>query len=705
MSAFEQLREQLQTYLSADQINVVEKAYLFAAKAHQEQKRSSGEPYIHHPVEVAQILASMHLDVESIQAALLHDIIEDTEYDKEFVKKEFGEVVAALVDGVTKLTKIEFESKIEAQAENLQKMVMAMAHDIRVVLIKLADRLHNIRTLCYLDSQRQKRIARETLDIYAPIANRLGMHVFRTEFEDRGFEMLYPARYRVLREAVKIARGNRKEILGIIESSLKSALENSPIKDFQLSGREKHLYSIYQKMKSKRLKFSEVMDIYAFRIITTTVDECYLALGLAHNLYKPLPEHFDDYIAIPKTNGYQSLHTILFGPYGVPIEIQIRTRAMDKMAENGIAAHWLYKQEDDVSSKAQVRARDWIKGLLEIQKNAGSSIEFIENMKIDLFPDEVYVFTPQGDIVKLPAGSTMVDYAYAIHSDVGDFCVAGKIGNRYIPLSSKLQSGQTVEIITLPGGRPNPAWLDFVVTGRARSRIRKFLKHQKREESIQLGERLLVKAMRSYRKNMADIPQKEIERLLQRQNYQTIEDLYEDLGVGNQVPQLIVQRLLGKENLKVEELEPSEPLHIKGAEGLVLHFARCCHPVPGDPIRGVITAGHGIVIHYDGCRNLQEYAKQPEKYITLQWETGVSGQFEAELLLNIQNKPGMIAEIASRLADEDININQFNGFEKSDQTSQIRTTISVENKEHLTKIIKTLGRIKGVISIERNTNS
>lgn len=591
MAYFAPLRKKLEAYLEPTQIETIYRAYLLAEKAHQPQVRNTGEPYITHPVAVACVLADMHMDPESIMAGLLHDVLEDTEVDKQTLEKQFGMQVAELVDGVSKLTQITFESRAEAQAENFRKMVLAMAKDLRVIVVKLADRLHNMRTLDALRIDKRKRIALETLEIYAPIANRLGMHNFRIEYEDLGFSALYPMRYRVLQEVVTKARGNRREILSVIEKSLRAALDNANIAVIKLWGREKHLYSIYKKMRNKRIPFSEIMDVYAFRIITDSVDQCYRVLGAVHNLYKPVPERFKDYIAIPKANGYQSLHTTLFGPYGVPIEIQIRTEAMNVMAESGIASHWLYKTdenaEEGTENKAHIKAQQWLTKLLEMQQSTGNSLEFIENVKIDLFPDEVYVFTPKGNILELPNGACVVDFAYAIHTDIGDTCVAAKIDRRLAPLSTQLSNGQTVEIITANTARPNPAWLNFVITGKARSAIKHYLKHQRQAESIALGRRLLDRALGTLGLTLAQIPGENIQAVLHESNYASFEELLVATGLGNLSPLIVARRLafVVKAEIEQEEKEKKDatialsqaPLLIKGSEGMVIRSAALGH--------------------------------------------------------------------------------------------------------------------------------
>src|SRR5690554_2220806 len=539
----EALADRISSYLAADQVNLVRRAYYYAEQAHDGQRRRSGEAYVTHPLAVANILADMHMDHQSLMAAMLHDVIEDTGIAKEAISAQFGETVSELVDGVSKLTQMKFENKAEAQAENFQKMALAMARDIRVILVKLADRLHNMRTLDAMPPEKSRRIARETLEIYAPIANRLGMHNMRVEFEDLGFRAMHPMRCERIRAAVRGARGNRKEIVAKIEQSLQSCLEREGLVG-QVSGREKHLYSIYKKMRGKRKAFSEIMDVYAFRIVVDKVDTCYRVLGAVHSLYKPLPGRFKDYIAIPKANGYQSLHTTLFGMHGVPIEIQIRTQEMEELANNGIAAHWLYKTEEDGRRNNHARARQWVKGLLELQQNAGNSLEFIEHVKVDLFPDEIYVFTPKGRIMELPSGATPVDFAYAIHTDIGNATVACRVNRNLASLSQPLQSGQTVEVITAPGARPNPAWLSFVVTGKARSSIRHVLKTRKRAESLELGRTLLKRSLKGFGAKLSDITEVQRQAVVSHNQVNSFDDLVSDIGLGNRMAYLVARQLV-----------------------------------------------------------------------------------------------------------------------------------------------------------------
>ncbi len=698
MAGIDALADRLSTYLGHDQVNLVRRAYFYAEQAHDGQRRRSGEAYVTHPLAVASILADMHMDHQSLMAAMLHDVIEDTGIAKEALNAQFGETVAELVDGVSKLTQMNFETKAEAQAETFQKM--AMARDIRVILVKLADRLHNMRTLDAMPHEKSRRIAKETLEIYAPIANRLGMHNMRVEFEDLGFKAMHPMRSERIRAAVRRARGNRKEIVAKIEESIQMCLQREGMEG-EVIGREKHLYSIYQKMRGKRKAFNEIMDVYAFRIIVDKVDTCYRVLGAVHNLYKPLPGRFKDYIAIPKANGYQSLHTTLFGMHGVPIEIQIRTREMEEMANNGIAAHWLYKSnEDDAPKGNHARARQWVKGVLELQQRAGNSLEFIESVKIDLFPDEVYVFTPKGRIMELPKGSTAVDFAYAVHTDVGNTCIACRINRRLAPLSQALESGSTVEIVTAPGARPNPAWLNFVVTGKARTHIRHALKQQRRSESISLGERLLNKVLASFDTHLEKIAPERVQAVLGEYRQEVIEDLLEDIGLGNRMAYVVARRLLAESG--DETLPSSEgPLAIRGTEGLVMSYAKCCTPIPGDPIVGYLSAGKGMVVHMESCRNIVDIRHNPEKCIQLNWAKDVTGEFNVELRVELEHQRGLIALLAGSVNAADGNIEKISMDERDGRISVVQLVVSVHDRVHLARVIKKLRALKGVMRITR----
>jgi RelA/SpoT family (p)ppGpp synthetase len=691
----------LETYLPPEQVREVYRAYLFAAEAHEGQTRSSGEPYVFHPLAVARILAELNMDAGTIVASILHDVIEDTGTSKEQLAEVFGDEVADLVDGVSKLTQIQFESKAHAQAENFRKMMLAMVEDIRVIIIKLADRLHNMRTLGALKPEKRRRIARETLDIYAPVANRVGMNHIRNELEDLGFAALYPLRYRILAESVRKARGNRKEILNNIETAIRRRLQQEQLPG-RVSSREKHLYSIYKKMRQKTLSFKDVLDVYAFRIVVDKVDTCYRVLGAMHNLYKPKPGSFKDYIAIPKANGYQSLHTILFGPHGVPIEIQIRSEDMDRVAESGVAAHWRYKSEGGASNRAQARAREWLSDLLEMQKQAGNSLEFLENVKVDLFPDEVYVFSPKGEIMELPRGATAVDFAYKVHTDVGNRCVAAKIDRRLAPLATPLGNGQTVEIITSSGGRPNPAWLNFVVTGKARANIRHYLKNLKRNEAIALGRRMLDKALGEFGLALDRLSPERVVPVLEEFRLETLDDLLEAIGLGDRMCTLVAQRLVltdAEQDVEVREDQPRvRPLTIKGTEGMVVQFGRCCRPIPGDHIVGFVSAGRGIVVHVQTCRNVR---RGTEQWLEVEWAADVEGEFLADLRVDVANRRGVLATVAAAIAEMDSNIENVNIEERDGKTSALLFTVAVRDRKHLADIMRRIRALRSVMRITR----
>jgi guanosine-3',5'-bis(diphosphate) 3'-pyrophosphohydrolase len=699
------LASSLSGYLATDQVNSVRRAYFYAEQAHDGQFRRSGEPYVTHPLAVANILCDMHMDHQSLMAAMLHDVIEDTGVSKTAIKSQFGDTVADMVDGVSKLNKITFSTHAEAQAENFQKMALAMARDLRVILVKLADRLHNMRTLDVLSPEKRRRIARETLDIYAPIANRLGMNAVRVEFEELGFAALHPMRARRLDAAVKSVRGNRKEIVKQIQSAIEACLAREGLPGRTI-GREKHLYGIYEKMRSKRKPFSEIMDVYAFRIVVDSVDTCYRVLGAVHNLFKPVPGRFKDYIAIPKANGYQSLHTTLFGLHGVPIEIQIRTEEMEAMANNGIAAHWLYKSSDDISANAHTRARQWVNGLLEMQQNAGNSLEFIENVKIDLFPDEIYVFTPKGRIMELPAGSTAVDFAYAVHTDVGNACVACRISRRLAPLSEPLESGQTVEIITSPGAQPNPAWLSFVVSGKARSNIRHYLKNQRQSESIALGRRLLNKILAGFGTQIEKLSPDEIKSALEQLNVTELDTLLSDIGLGNRMAHMVAQKMMPATNApdsakSGSRVNKQTSLTIRGSEGMVMTYAKCCYPIPGDPIVAHISSGRGMVIHTETCNNIGEFRNSPEKIVPVRWDPDVDGEFAVELRVEIENERGIIAKLATAITSKEANIERISTVERDARFSIVNLLLNVRNRIHLARVMKHIRLIKPVSRVAR----
>ena len=691
------------SYMGTAQVDLVRRAYFYAEQAHDGQYRRTGEDYVTHPLAVAEILREMHMDHQSLIAAMLHDVIEDTGIDREAIEGQFGETVANLVDGVSKLNKIEFSTRAEAQAENFQKMALAMAKDIRVILVKIADRMHNMRTLEVLSPDKQKRIARETLEIYAPIANRLGMHNIRLEFEERGFKTLYPLRAPRIDAAVKNVSGYRKELVSQVQTALEACLKREGLPG-RVIGREKHLYSIYRKMRDKRRSFREITDVFAFRVVTDEVDTCYRILGAVHSLYKPVPGKFKDYIAIPKVNGYQSLHTTLFGMHGVPIEIQIRTEEMDQMANNGIAAHWLYKSSDDTPNQSHIRARQWVQDLLEMQKHAGNSLEFIEHVKTDLFPDEIYVFTPKGAILELPAGSTPVDFAYAVHTDVGNSCVACRINKRLAPLSERLQSGQTVEIIA-SGNQPNPAWLGFVVTGKARSNIRHFLKNQRRSEAIALGRRLLNKTLSSFGYHLSNISKEKIGGLLEQTDFDVLDDLLEDIGLGNRMAFIVARRLIPSE--EGEELptdQDDSSMAIRGAEGMLMSFAKCCHPIPGDPIVGYVSSGRGMIVHRETCNNVAEIRNDPKKYVNLRWDPTVGGEFTVELRIELEHQRGIIATLANAISSAEGNIEKIGTSDRDARFSIVNLTLTVRNRVHLANVMKKVRMIKPVTLVTRMKN-
>ncbi|MFH2331273.1 bifunctional GTP diphosphokinase/guanosine-3',5'-bis pyrophosphate 3'-pyrophosphohydrolase [Morganella morganii] len=701
MYLFESLNHIVKDYLPKEQIDLLKQAYIVARDTHEGQTRSSGEPYITHPVAVACILAEMRLDLETLMAALLHDVIEDTPATFQDIEQLFGTTVAGLVEGVSKLDKLNFRDKKEAQAENFRKMVMAMVKDIRVILIKLADRTHNMRTLGSLRPDKRRRIARETLEIYSPLAHRLGIHHIKTELEELGFEALYPNRYRVIKEVVKAARGNRKEMIQKILSEIEGRLTEAGI-SCKVSGREKHLYSIYRKMHLKEQRFHSIMDIYAFRVIVSTVDTCYRVLGQVHGLYKPRPGRVKDYIAIPKANGYQSLHTSLIGPHGVPVEVQIRTEDMDQMAEMGVAAHWAYKEHGESGTTAQVRAHRWMQSLIELQQSTGNTFEFIESVKSDLFPDEIYVFTPEGRIVELPTGATPVDFAYAVHTDIGHSCVGARVDRQPYPLSQQLTSGQTVEIITAPGARPNAAWLNFVVSSKARAKIRQLLKNLKRDDSVNLGRRLLNHALGNGRK-ITDIPQENISRELVRMKLATLDDLLAEIGLGNAMSVVVARNLLNEPESNTEE-STTRKLPIKGADGVLITFAKCCRPVPGDPIIAHISPGKGLVIHHESCRNIRGYEKEPEKFMAVEWDNDIDTDFIAEIKVDMFNHQGALANLTAAINDANSSIQSMNTEEKDGRVYCAFIRLTAKDRIQLANIMRKIRIMPDVLRVSRNRN-
>ena len=694
-----ELCSELSCYLEPKQVDEVYRAYLLGARAHEGQSRVSGEPYISHPVAVARILSEMRMDANSIIAAILHDVIEDTPTLKENLVEEFGEEVAELVDGVSKLTQIDFRSRAEAQADNFRKMMLAMVKDIRVIIIKLADRLHNMRTLDAMRPDKRRRIARETMDIYAPIANRLGIFKMRHELLDLSIKSAYPMRYRALKSACREVVGYRKEIFNTIETAIRNRLKESGI-NATVKYRQKNIHSIYRKMKEKKISFKSLTDVFGVRIMTESVDDCYRVLGVMHNLYKPLPGKFKDYLAIPKTNGYQSLHSSLFGPHGVAIEAQIRTENMDHFAESGIAAHWLYKEGENGTTTAQARALDWLKNLLEMQQMSGSSQEFLESVKVDLFPDEIYVFTPKGDIKKLPRGSTVVDFAFAVHTHVGNTCVAARVDGRMSPLSSRLYNGQTIEIICSEASRPHPSWLDFVITARARTNIRHFLKSLQKDEAIILGQRLLQQSVSNVIGRDEAITKDKFSRVLEQYRMKDSQELLAEIGLGNRNSSLVAKAMYDIEDDITEYDNSGKPLAIKGTEGMVVSFAKCCRPVPGDAIVGFMSSGKGIVVHQQNCPNITETSSE-NRQLSVQWSDHVEGEYLAFMRIQVANQRGVLANLAATIADMSSNIENVNLTEKDGRISTIEFVVTVKDRIHLARIMKKLRSLPVVNRIWR----
>ena len=705
MYLFDSLKDVAQEYLTEPQLEALRRSYVVARDAHEGQTRSSGEPYIIHPVAVARILAEMRLDLETLQAALLHDVIEDTAVTKEELEKQFGHAVAELVDGVSKLDKLKFRDRKEAQAENFRKMVLAMVQDIRVILIKLSDRTHNMRTLGSLRPDKRRRIARETLEIYAPLAHRLGIHNIKTELEELGFEALYPNRYRVLKEVVKAARGNRKEMIQRIHNEIEGRLQDAGL-HARVVGREKNLYSIYNKMKTKEQRFHTIMDIYAFRVIVDDADTCYRALGQVHSLYKPRPGRVKDYIAVPKANGYQSLHTSMVGPHGVPVEVQIRTEDMDQMADKGVAAHWSYKSNGErVGTTAQIKAQRWMQSLLELQQSAGNSFEFIENVKSDLFPDEIFVFTPKGRIVEMPVGATAVDFAYAVHTDIGNSCVGARVDRMPYPLSKPLKNGQTVEIISAPGARPNAAWLNYVVTSRARTKIRQVLKTMRREDSVMLGRRLLNHALGDCTLN--DISEEVVKQVISDLKVASVDDMLAAIGLGELMSIVIARRLLGDvEDFTSAEKEPQtsnnkRKMPIRGAEGILLTFANCCHPIPDDSIIAHVSPGRGLVVHRETCPNVRGYQKEPDKYMAVEWSKDYDQEFIAELRVDILNRQGALAELTNVISQTGSNIQGLSTEERDGRLYTVTVLLTTKDRVHLAGIMRKIRSMHDALKVRR----
>ncbi|TNC96779.1 MAG: (p)ppGpp synthetase I, SpoT/RelA [Gallionellaceae bacterium] len=698
------LLQEVSAYLKSEDVALIQSALDFSHAAHAGQLRESGAPYVTHPIAVARILTPLHLDVHAITAALLHDVAEDTNVTIEQISTRFGKQVADLVDGLSKIDKLQFETKEDAQAENFRKMLMAMARDVRVILIKLADRLHNMRTLGSVSKGKSERIAHETMDIYAPIANRLGLNNVYQELEDLSFKYLHPNRYSVLSKALKVARGNRREVVSKILEAISQRLADNHLKA-EVKGREKHLYGIYEKMQTKSLAFAQVLDIYGFRILVDDVPSCYLALGVLHGLYKPFPGKFKDYIAIPKANGYQSLHTALFGPFGTPIEVQIRTHEMNKLAESGVASHWLYKTSETQINELHQKTHQWLQSLLESLAQSGDSVEFLEHLKVDLFPDEVYVFSPKGKIYAMPRGATTVDFAYAVHTDIGNRCVATKVNSELVPLRTELRNGDRVEIVTAPHAHPNPAWLGYVVTSKARSEIRHALKTMHLDESSKLGERLLSQALTSLSIKLQDIPEICWDRVLKETGSKSRQDLLTDIGLGRRLNMVIARQLakMSEGDNTRQEFNSGGVITLLGNEGMAIQYAKCCRPIPGDPIIGVIKSGQGLIVHTHDCPTLRK-GRSGDEWLDVVWDKNISRLFDVSLKLIVANRRGVLAKVAAAIAEAESNIENVN-FSNEGEYTATYFTLQVNNRLHLATIMRNLRKIQEVIRIIRVKNT
>jgi len=703
MADAELLIEEVSTYLKPHDVESVREAIEFSRVAHQGQIRHSGDPYVTHPIAVARLITPLHLDVQSIVAALLHDVVEDTAITSAQIAEKFGQPVADLVDGLSKLEKIQFETHEDAQAENFRKMLLAMARDVRVILIKLADRLHNMRTLGVMRPDKCERIARETMEIYAPIANRLGLNEIYQELQDISFKYLHPNRYAVLAKALKVARGNRREVVGKILEAIRQRLAKHNIQA-EVSGREKNLYSIYKKMQIKSLAFSEVLDIYGFRVLVEDFASCYVALGVLHSLYKPIPGKFKDYIAIPKANGYQSLHTTLFGPFGIPIEIQIRTQEMHKIADAGVASHWLYKSDPSSVNELHKKTHQWLQELLESLNESDSSAEFMEQLKVDLFPDAVYVFTPKGRILSLPRNATAVDFAYSVHTDIGNRCIAVKINHELVPLRSELRNGDRVEIITAPHAKPNPAWLSYVTTSKARGHIRHFLKTMQSGESAQLGERLLNQALQALGVKPTEIAEACWEKLLRDTGVKTRQEILADIGLGRRLNMVVARQLACNGETLPGDTLANPVITIQGTEGMAVQFAACCRPIPGDPIIGVIKSGQGLIVHTHDCPTLRKGHSNSGQWLDVVWDKNITRTFAVNLKLLVANQRGVLAKVAAAIAEAESNIQNVS-FASEDQYTALKFTLEVNNRQHLASIMRSLRIIPEVIRIIRVQNA
>ena len=696
------LLDKVKTYLSPDEIGQIQKAFSFGFKAHDGQKRQSGAPYISHPVAVASILANKHLDAQTLIAAILHDTIEDTDVAREDVASEFGESVARLVDGVSKLDQLKFRSREEAQAESFRKLMLAMSDDVRVIIIKLADRLHNMRTLGSLKPEKKRRIARETLDIYAPLAHRLGMHEIKNDLEKLGFKALYPDRYRVIKEAIQKTSGSEKQLAKDVSKHLKKLMSTAEIKA-QIESRKKEIFSVYRKMQEQQLPLRDIVDIFGLRIIVDTVDQCYRVLGLVHTRYRPMLGKFKDYIAIPKQNGYQSLHTTVLGPRGMPLEVQIRTADMHQLAEEGIAAHWHYKGDSDDEMAPQLRAREWIHNLVSFNQDSGNTQDFVDDVKTDLFPGKVFVFTPKGRIIRLARASTPVDFAYMIHTDVGHRCIGAKVNRRMVALSTRLENGQTVEIITDKKSKPNPAWLNFVATPKARHSIRQYISSLTDTGAEDLGKRMLDRALRTLDSSLKKTTRASLQTLAEEYNLERKRDLFKEIGLGQRLAPLVAQRLVPvKTSQSLEINDQQQSLTISGTEGLVVTYGKCCYPLPGDSIIGYLTTGRGIVIHRDTCGNLVDYRNQPARWLEVTWEEQIQSDFLCELKITTNNEPGVLAALSTRISGHDTNIASVSVQTKDDDISYLVFQFYVKSLEHLQNILQDIGSLSFIVNIERS---
>ena len=700
MESIEALSKKLSDYLKPNQIEQVHKAYEFAHEAHSGQFRTSGDPYVSHPIAVANILSSFHMDEDSLSAAMLHDVIEDCGVPKKVIEEKFNKNVADLVDGVSKLDQLDMVTKAEANAENLQKMILAMSNDIRVIVVKLADRLHNMRTIEFLETDKQKRKAKETLEIYAPLAHRIGMnHVYR-ELEDRSFKVLYPIRYRRLRVALKKNRGNQKRLLNKIKRALEKKLVDQGIPAY-VEGREKHTYSVYRKMKINKRSFEEITDVSAFKVVVDSADNCYKTLGVVHSIFKPIEGRFKDYISIPKSNGYQSIHTGVVGLDGQPIEIQVKTRDMNEMAENGIASHWVYKMGEGTETGPQQKARRWVSDLLELRDNFDTSKDFIESVKTNIFPDEIYVFTPEGKIIQLTAGSTAIDFAYAVHTDIGHHCRACRINRKLAPLSVPLESGQTIEILREKLPQTSPAWLNFAVTSRARKSIRHYLSNLKKSEARKLGKQLLDQSLGSLNVKLRHLQKEKLTEALKAIGVRSLNKLLEEIGLGNRVGNVVARQIIGFLNQENSNQKNSGLfLEITGTEGLVVNYGNCCKPIPGDSVIGHFTSG-GLVVHQERCKNILPFRQDPSQCSPVYWHEELDSEFSADIRIQAYDEPGLLATLASTITNSETNIESIQTLEIDIDHVEFNMTLQVKGRDHLASIMKKIRSLKNISSINR----